>query len=68
MKLLQINQPKLKQAIWGQRNNIANLLGVHPVSVSRKIHGKQSLTLDELNLLAQYLNQSTMNFIYEVEI
>jgi len=68
MKILQIDRQKLKGAIWGRRGAIAEVIGIHPVSLSRKIHGHQPLTVDELNKIAQYLEQNTMEFFHEVEV
>jgi len=68
MKIINIDRQKLKGAIWGRRAAIAKVIGIHPVSLSRKINGQQPLTVDELNQIAKYLEQNTIEFINEVEI
>jgi len=67
MKTIEVDRQKLKGAIWGKRSKIAEAVGLHPNSVSRKIHGKQPLTIDELNEIAKYLKQDTMEFLQEVD-
>jgi transcriptional regulator with XRE-family HTH domain len=51
-----IDQVALKKAIWGKRNEIAQMLGVTPTSLSRKIHGDQTMSVDEFISIAHYLN------------
>ena len=50
-----INSDVLKRAIWGRREEIATILGITPTSLSRKIHGGQVMTADELIHIANYL-------------
>lgn len=66
MNRLKIDSQKLKGAIWGKRAKVASFLGIHPNSLSRKINGKQPLTIEELNEIASYLNQDTKEFLKEV--
>lgn len=66
MKRLKVDKQKLKGAIWGKRIKIASFLGIHPDSLSRKINGKQPLTIEELNEIASYLNQDAKEFLIEV--
>ena len=67
MKVIEVDRQKLRGAIWGKRRKIADAVGLHPNSVSRKIHGQQPLTIDELNEIAKYLKQDTMEFLKEVD-
>jgi len=66
MKRLEVDRQKLKGAIWGKRAEAASFLGIHPNSLSRKINGKQPLKIEELNEIASYLNQDTIEFLIEV--
>ena len=68
LKQAGIDRQKLKGAIWGKRNVVAEAIGIHPVSLSRKVHGQQPLKIDELNKIAKYLEQNTMEFLIEVEM
>ncbi len=68
MKAIEIDRQKLKGAIWGKRNAVAEAIGIHPVSLSRKVNGQQPLTIDELNQIAKHLKQDTMDFLRESEI
>ena len=51
-----IDAVALKQAIWGKRDEIAKMLEISPTSLSRKIHGSQMMSADELIRTAYYLN------------
>ncbi|HIE29499.1 TPA: XRE family transcriptional regulator [Candidatus Poribacteria bacterium] len=66
MNRLKVDSQKLRGAIWGKRAKVASFLGIHPNSLSRKINGKQPLTIEELNEIASYLNQDTKEFLKEV--
>ena len=66
MKRLKVDRQRLKGAIGGKRAEIASFLGIHPNSLSRKINGKQPLKMEELNEIASYLNQDTIEFLIEV--
>lgn len=65
MKRLKIDKQKLRGAIWGKRTKVASFLGIHPNSLSRKINGKQPLTIEELNDIASVLSQDTIEFLQE---
>lgn len=65
MKRLKIDKQKLRGAIWGKRAKVASFLGIHPNSLSRKINGKQPLTIEELNDIASVLSQDTIEFLQE---
>ena len=53
----------LKKAIWGRRNEVADMLGIDPTSLSRKIHRQQTMSVDELVRIAYYLNIDIRKFI-----
>ena len=58
-----IDEVTLKQAIWGKRDEIAEMLEISPTSLSRKIHGDQTMSADELIRIAYYLNVDIRKFI-----
>ncbi len=64
MNKIFIDHEKLRGAIWGHRRQIAEALGLHETSVSRKISGRQNLTLDELNTIAGVLRRDASDFLY----
>ncbi len=63
INMLYVDQEKLKGIIWGQQGKIARKMGIHPVSLSRKINGSQKLSIKEINDLAFHLNRSVCDFV-----
>lgn len=68
MKGFCIDYHKLRGAAWGKREKIAKALGVNKVSVSRKMNGKQRLTLDEINQIAQVIELDVTDFVHVREM
>ena len=64
-KGLYIDREKLRGAIWGKRDVVAEALQIAPSSLSRKISGGRELTLGDLNQIARALGRDTMEFIIE---
>jgi len=67
-KVISLDREKLTSAIWGKRAEVAKALGLHAVSLSRKIHGHQPLKLDELNKIALALGSDMDDFFDLVEV
>ncbi len=63
MTTLHINREKLKQAVWGKGDFIADKLGISKGSLSRKLSGQQQLLLEELNVIASTLGDDTITFL-----
>jgi len=66
-RIIQLDREKLTGAIWGKRAEVAQKMGLHEVSLSRKVHGHQPLKLDELNQIALALNRDVDDFFDLVE-
>ena len=64
-KGLYIDREKLRGALWGKRDVVAEALQIAPSSLSRKISGGRELTLGDLNQIARALGRDTMEFIIE---
>ena len=60
---VEIDKQTLKQAIRGKRNDVAAHLGLHPNSISRKLSGKQEITIDEINQIADFLKRDATDFV-----
>ena len=67
MKKVKIDFEKLKGALWRKHHQVAADLGIHRSSLSRKINAKRSITIDELNLIAEALGRNTMDFLVEID-
>ncbi|MBC8229784.1 helix-turn-helix domain-containing protein [bacterium] len=64
MKTAQVNLTFLQGQIkHGQMTKIAQTLNMHPNTLSRKLRGYRSMTLDELNAIAQTLRIGVDQFI-----
>ncbi len=63
-----IDREKLRGAIWGKRDQLAEFLGVDPATVSRKMRAKLPISFDELNKISAFLGRDAMEFIEEKEI
>ena len=68
MKGFFIDYERLRGAIGRRQEEIAHVLGIHRTSLSRKIHGKHKLTLDEMNKIAYFLGRDACDFIIETEM
>jgi len=68
VKTLVINKSFLKEELTGKQSRIAEMLGIHPDTLYRKIRGKYKLTLDELNQIAVILGKDTYNFLSVAEV
>jgi plasmid maintenance system antidote protein VapI len=67
-KGLYIDRERLRGALWGNRDMVADALQIAPSSLSRKIHHGRQLTLDDLNQIARALGRDTQEFIIEREM
>ena len=64
MKTVQVNFALLRGHIkHGQITKIAQKLNIHPNTLSRKLRGDRSITIDELNALAKTLRIDVDQFI-----
>jgi hypothetical protein len=56
-KGLYIDRERLRGALWGNRDMVADALQIAPSSLSRKIHHGRHLTLEDLNQIARALGR-----------
>ena len=68
MKTIIIDRERLKGALWGQHLTVAESLGIHKNTLSRKINAKRGLHLEELNQIAETLGRDTTDFLKVVEV
>ena len=68
VKTLVINKSFLKEELAGKQHRIAEMLGIHPNTLYRKILGGHKLTLDELNQIAVILGKDTHDFLSVAEV
>ena len=47
----------------GKREEVSKALDLHPNSISRKLSGKQGITLDEINRMADVLQMDATEFL-----
>ena len=62
-KTIEIDFHKLRQALWGKSAEVAQVLGIAPQSLSRKLQEHHKLTLDELNRIALHLEKDASDFL-----
>jgi transcriptional regulator with XRE-family HTH domain len=62
-RLIEINFHKLRRELWGKSTEVAQVLGIAPQSLSRKLQEHHKLTLDELNRIALYLGKDASDFL-----
>jgi len=67
-KELYIDREKLRGALWGKRDVVAEALSIAPSSLSRKVSGGRELTLEDLNQIARALGRDTVEFVIEREM
>jgi transcriptional regulator with XRE-family HTH domain len=65
---LVINLEQLRGAVYGEGREIAERLNISRVNLSNKIRGKVPMTLDELNIIAKYLDRNTSDFLVEIDL
>lgn len=65
---LRIDHDRLKGSASGKGTQLAQHLGIHQTTLSRKLNGKMSLTLDELNETAKFLKHDTKYFLMEFDM
>ncbi len=64
MKTVQVNLALLRgQMKHAQMTKIAQKLNMHPNTLSRKLHGDRSMTIDELNAISKALRIGADRFI-----
>jgi len=64
MKTLQLNLALLRGHMkHGQMTKVAQSLNIHPNTLSRKLRGDRSMTIDELNAIAKTLRIGVDEFI-----
>ena len=57
MKGLKVDLERLRGALTRQGVRKAEHLGIHQVTVSRKLHGVQPLTIDDFFEIARFLSR-----------
>ena len=62
-KTIEINFHKLRRELWGKSTEVAQMLGIAPQSLSRKLQEHHKLTLDELNRIALHLGRDVSDFL-----
>ena len=62
-KTIEIDFHKLRRALWGKSTEVAQVLGIAPQSLSRKLQEHHKLTLDELNQIALHLGKDASDFL-----
>jgi len=62
-KVIEIDFEKLRRELWGKATEVAQVLGIAPENLSRKLRGHHRLTLEELNQISLYLNRDTSDFL-----
>lgn len=68
MKRVIIDRERLKGVLWGKHLIVAELLGIHKNTLSRKINAKRGLHLEELNQIAEAIGRDTTDFLKVVEV
>ncbi|MBI1927441.1 helix-turn-helix transcriptional regulator [Candidatus Poribacteria bacterium] len=64
MKTVQVNLARLREHIkYGQMKEVAQKLKMRPNTLSRKLRGDRSMTIDELNALVKTLRIGVDGFI-----
>ena len=62
---IKINWELLRGAMYRKQSMIAQKLGVTQPTLSNKLSGRRSLTLDDLNQIALALERNTSDFLIE---
>ncbi len=65
---VKIDYDRLKGSTSGKGAGIAAHLSIHQTTLSRKLNGKMTLTLDELNAIAKYLKHDTEYFLMKFDL
>lgn len=61
-KVVEIDFEKLRSRLRGESAGVAQMLGITPESLSRKLRGHHKLTLDELNRIVLHLREDVDTF------
>jgi HEAT repeat protein/DNA-binding Xre family transcriptional regulator len=62
-KVVEIDFETLRRELWGKSAEVAQVLGIAPENLSRKLRGHHKLTLEELNHIALYLQRDVSDFL-----
>ena len=68
MKKMIVDRERLKGALWGKTPQVAEALGIHPKTLSKKMNRERGLYLEDINVIAELFSRDTMEFLREVEI
>ena len=66
--ILDINYPKLKDAVWGHGKAIAKRLNINPIQFSKKLNRKAVLRIEEFNTIMIDLGLNAKDFISFTEV
>jgi predicted DNA-binding protein (UPF0251 family) len=68
MTLLEVDLMRLKGYLSKKQRHAAEAIGMHKNTLYKKLRGETDFTIKELNEIAKYLKQDTMEFLRELEI
>jgi DNA-binding Xre family transcriptional regulator len=60
---VEIDLEKLRKMLWGKSTEVAQILGIAPENLSRKVRGHHRLTLEELNQISTHLRCDVDEFL-----
>ncbi len=63
MKYLVIDIIKLRGFLWKRQTEIARKMGIHPDTLAKKLAGKRSITVNDINGLAKAGSFSVTEFV-----
>ena len=64
IKKICVDYEALHEASWGKGKELADYLGCHKMTFSRKITGQFIIRISEINKIAEYLGVNADEFIY----
>ncbi|MBI1930706.1 helix-turn-helix transcriptional regulator [Candidatus Poribacteria bacterium] len=65
-KKIELNTEKIRKECYGRGQELADKLGIHRVTLSRKLNAKLDITLRELNAIGEHLGRDVSEFLIEV--
>ena len=66
-KKIVLNTKKIRKECYGRGQELAEELGIHRVTLSRKLNAKLDITLRELNTISEHLERDVSDFLIEVQ-
>ena len=65
--IMKIDLVKLREDLHGRGKIAAKKMGITPVQLSKKMRGKAGIRIEDLNLLARFLNRDVREYLVWVE-